>query len=259
MVAAPPKFDPEKLPYQAVWGPYTVVAEKTGDEQFPTQRARVVDARGRTEREVRDERIADVSYPALTGKEPDLRVDAFSGGAHCCSTTYFFTREGGLRNVLIFEGSNGGVNAVKDLNGDGRPEIIASSDALAYFGGLPYAASPWIVMVIGWDGRRYVDQTRRFPERSLKQAAQYKAEFSKALRQKGDMAEDIRRSAAAGYYANSLAAGKGPAEWQWLVARAPTATRKWLEKNRKDLDQTPAVSAGKIRVSQEKILQPQLQ
>lgn len=256
LFTAPPKFDPEKLPYRAAWGSFTVLAEKAGSEEFSPQRARILDSQGQLQREVRDERIADVSYPTLARKGPDLRVDGFSGGAHCCSTTYFFTQEGGLRNVLIFDGNNGGINAVKDLNGDGRAEIIASSDALAYFGGLPYAASPWLIMVIGWDGTRYADQTKRFPERSLKQAAQYRKDFLAALRQKGDTAEDMRRLAAAGYYANSLAAGKGPAEWSWLTAHAPAGTRKWLLKNRKDLLATPAISAGKLRVSQEKILQP---
>jgi hypothetical protein len=256
-LSAPPKFDPEKLPYRAPWGPYTILVEKTVTDELAPQRARILDERGQVVREVRDERIMDVSFPRLAGGAvEDLRVTAFTGGAHCCSTDYFFTREGGVRNLLIFSGRNGGINTLKDLNGDGRPEIIAGFDALAYFGGLSYAASPWMVMVIGWDGQRYADQTRRYPERSRAAAREHQAKFLNALHHRGDFAEDERRSAAAGYYANSLVTGAGPAARSWLLPHLPAATRRWFLGVEKDLKAEALSGASRLRVSQEKVLEP---
>src|SRR5262249_11979550 len=157
-LAAPPKYDEEKLPYRAQWGAYTVLVEKTGKEEFAPERVRILDGSGSVLREIQDQRFIDVSFPELNGGgTPELAVSAFSGGAHCCVTLYYFTQDGGLRNLLIFDAGNSDISDLKDLNGDGRPELIASSDVLAYFGGLSYADSPGLSLVIGWDGARYVD------------------------------------------------------------------------------------------------------
>jgi hypothetical protein len=252
-----PKFDPERLPYRAAWGPYTVVVEKVGAGDWDGERARVLDAGGQVLREVENQRITGVSFRDLTGEgTPDLWLSTFSGGAHCCSTDYFFTREGGLRNLLIFDGRNGGINAIKDLNGDGRPEILAGSDVLAYFADLPYAASPWMPMVIGWEGERYVDQTRRYPDRPRKQGLEYRGDLQKALGQKGELAEQSRRMGAAGYYANALVAGEGTAARAWILQHAPATTRGWLQRNERELRVLAVSGKTKLSTSQERLLRP---
>ena len=255
LTAPPRKYDPEKLPYEATWGPYTVVVEKTGTDDFAPQRLQVRDAHGASLREVRDQRVMAVAFEEFTGSgSPELHVTTLSGGAHCCGKDYVFTHEGGLRNLLIFDGDNGGINAIKDLNGDGRPEILASSDALAYFGDLCYACSPTLKMVIGWDGRRYADQTRRFPADARALAQEYRRDFLKTRHQKGDTAEEMRRMNAAGYYGNALMVGDGPAARRWLLANAPAATRGWLLAHEVDLRRAVSAGAGRIRVSQAKVL-----
>lgn len=255
--APPPKYDEEKLPYRVQWGSYTLLVEKAGKEGFAPERARILDEGGKLLREIRDQRITGIEFPEMNGGgTPELAVEAYSGGAHCCSTQYYFTQDGGLKNLLIFDGRNYGVSELKDLNGDGRVEVIADSDVLAYWHGLSFAGSPSITMVIGWDGSRYVDQTRRYPERSRKEAGQYRSEFLKVLKSKGEGAEDGRRAAAIGYYCNSLAIGEGPAARAWLLARMPTATRRWFLAGEKELRGTIAESRRKIRVSQAAVLKP---
>jgi hypothetical protein len=252
-----PKFDGAKLPYRAQWGPYTVVAEKASTEEFSPHRVRILDGAGKVLREIREQNVIDVSFLEITGTgSPELYVYMHSGGAHCCGTEYYFTREGTLRNLLIYHGDNYSIHGAKDLNGDKRAEVIAGSDVLAYFGGLSYAASPGMVMVLGWDGGKYVDQTARYPERSRNLAKQYRADFLKALKSKDEFAEEMRRSAALGYLANSRVAGDGEIARKWLRERAPTSTWRWLAAHEKEIKESIAAAPAKIRFSQDPVLGP---
>jgi len=256
--AQPGVYKALKLPYRLQWGPYRVAVEevKRGTEE-PYQRVRILDPLGAVLREVQDSQFESVALQEITGGgTPELYLHGYSGGAHCCGMEYYFTRDGGLRNLLVFEGANQEISKVQDLDGDGRPELIAGSDVLAYFGDLPYAASPPLTLVIGWNGSKYADQTRKFPEPVRRQAAIYRAEFMKALPKKDEFAETDRRGAALGYYASLLSIGEEARARTWLMQTAPAATRRWLEENDAEIRRSVAGSARKIRSSQAKVLLP---
>jgi hypothetical protein len=52
-------------------------------------------------------------------------VDAYSGGAHCCALTEIASFNGtGYGVVESYWGNTG--YALRDLDGDGRPELVAS-------------------------------------------------------------------------------------------------------------------------------------
>jgi hypothetical protein len=256
ILLAPAKYDEQKLPYTAPWGPYRVLVESFQRGEESLHRVRILDGEGHPLREVRDARVLAAAFLELTGgRDPELHVSTYTDGAHCCTTDYYFTREGGVRNLLIFDGFNGGVIAAKDLNGDGRPELIASSDTLAYFGGISYAQSPWIRMVIGWDGRRYTDQTRRYPDGSRREVRRYQDAFLATFKQRDQWAEESRRGAAAGSYANALAIGEGAAARRWLMRHAPVITWRWLRENEPKLRAAVAEGRSKIRVSQQTVLE----
>jgi hypothetical protein len=256
LLLAPATYDRDRLPYRAQWGPYRVVVETAKIDDEDRQRVQIFDASGKVLREVRDERILDVAFVELTGTgDPELYVSGYSGGSHCCGTEYYFTHDGGLRNLLIFDAINGGIGRIRDLNRDGRPELTASSDALSYFGNLHYAASPWVQMVIAWDGTRYTDQTRRYPAAARRAARKYRAEFLAALKQHGEDAEERRRGTAAGYYGNALVIGEGVGARQWLLQHAPRTTRQWLLEHEADLREAVAANKRKIRVSQQPVLE----
>ena len=254
----PPKFDADTtLPYRAPWGKYTVVVEKTGNDEFAPQRLRVLDVLGTVVREIQDQKVLLVEFPEMTnGGTPELQVTTHSGGAHCCGTDFIFTQEGGLRNLLTFDGRNYGVRGIKNLGGDARPEILAESDVLAYAGDLPYAASAPVALVIGWDGARYVDQTRRYPQASLARAREFQQIFLKARNKRGEFAETERRSGAGGYWANMEAVGRGAEAQAWLDSRLPASTRAWWRKYKADWRKAVASSSKKIRVSQQRVLRP---
>ncbi len=214
-----PAFAQQALEKMA-WGSYGVRIEQADEVE---KVLRIVKD-GRTQISIRDYDLS-ASLVEITGRPPkDLWVHAFSGGAHCCFTSYLFTQEGGLRNILeLFHGNTG--MEVKDLDGDGRGELVVYRD-YGYFGGLCYACSPVAVEVYRWDGARFYDATLQFPEATNKKAAKYRWECQDALARKADAAE--LEGLALGYWANMLRVGRGAEARRWLLGAMPFEVRRWL-------------------------------
>jgi len=248
------------------WGQYRIFVKKRAGTVFEradpdigiAEHVLIQDKRGRIVREiVASGVIAEVKFVEITGGGlPELLIDTYSGGAHCCSVSYYFTQDGGLRNLLIFVGDDAGPPEPRDLHGDGRPKLVADSDVLAYFEGLCFACSPFVTMVLGWDGKAYRDQTKAYPQVARKSAQEYQAKFLKLLSEPRGRWEGIpgyREGAALGYYANSLVSGGGAAARAWLGKHAPKETREWLLSHEKALRTQLDHSASKIGVRQKRI------
>jgi len=97
--------------------------------------------------------------------EPEVLVDAFTGGAHCCAQTVVWRRGAdGSYAPRVLEWGNGGY-AVRRLDSDARPELVTQDDRFsAAF--TAYAASYAPVRVVRFDAARrsgLVSVTRRFP------------------------------------------------------------------------------------------------
>jgi len=252
-----PNYDPDRLPYQASWGPYTVRVENAGRGDDASQRLRILDRARTTRIEVDDRQIMGVESVSLTGRGSDeLRVTAFTGGAHCCSTDYFFSRREGLRTLLVFTGGNDGINAIRDLDGDGRPEILAGNDALAYTGDLSYAASPHLPLVLAWNGRRFVDRTAHFPRLVEARAREYRNALSKSAGKPGEDARDERRYGAAGYYACMLLLAKGPESARWIRPHLSRDDRSWFQRYQAEARAALAATPGKFRTAQRRVYRP---
>lgn len=96
---------------------------------------------------------------------PDIVVETFSGGAHCCfSTQVFSLRPGGAALILQKPESNVGGN-FEDLNADGVTEFITYDDSFAYQY-CPYAAGVNVKVIMAYDSGqdRYLPASPRFPE-----------------------------------------------------------------------------------------------
>jgi hypothetical protein len=91
-----------------------------------------------------------------------LSFDSFSGGAHCCFTTTIVQLGDTPRTLLQGDFGNGGGFMPDQLDGEGPLELTGSSDLFAYFDDLPYAASPFLPLVLAYDGERYAQATPRF-------------------------------------------------------------------------------------------------
>jgi hypothetical protein len=95
--------------------------------------------------------------------EPEVLVDAYTGGAHCCATTEVFRRDAaGAYAAVGLRWGNAGYE-VRDLDADGRPELVTADDAFAA-AFTAYAASYSPVRIVRFDARRsrLVAVTRRF-------------------------------------------------------------------------------------------------
>jgi hypothetical protein len=95
--------------------------------------------------------------------EPEVIVSLYTRGAHCC----FFAV------IAAFDGTGYRVHEryfgnppfrLRDLDGDGAAEFISHDDRFAYRY-TSYASSVLPVMILGWNGRRMVDKTRKFKRR----------------------------------------------------------------------------------------------
>lgn len=94
--------------------------------------------------------------------DPEVLVDTYSGGAHCCTTGVIFWFDGTTyRHDVHFYGDSG--YQFKDYNGDGKPEIFTDDDRFAYeFAAYAFSFRP--LMLLDWTGHKLVDVTRSFPE-----------------------------------------------------------------------------------------------
>ncbi len=144
--------------------------------------------------------------------EPEIFFDAYSGGAHCCTTTRFYTYRSGTntyRRAPSQYWGNGGYE-VKDLDGDGTLELNGGDDAFAYAFS-SYAASAFPPKIIRYTGdpatgvSKLTDVTRKFPARIRAQAA----ELLKVIRKAKPAPDHEIQGAIAAYVADQYLLGKG--------------------------------------------------
>jgi hypothetical protein len=132
--------------------------------------------------------------------EPEVLVDTFSGGAHCCTTTRVFTWNGtGYASTDI--GWADATYAVKDANGDGHPDLVGQDAGFAY-AFTSYADSAFPPLVRQVDHGKVTDITKQCP-------ALIKANASKLLKalRKASRSQDIRGILGA-YVADQYLLGK---------------------------------------------------
>jgi hypothetical protein len=146
--------------------------------------------------------------------EPEVLVDLYSGGAHCCSMLliYGFDPAVGKYRRLRRDFGNPGYT-LRDADGDGRTEIFTEDDRFSYlFGSYLESARP--LMILRYDGRRTVDVTREFPaevERHSKRILR----LYKQLRREKDL--DLRGVLAAWQADNYLIGPDAAAQgWEYL-------------------------------------------
>jgi subtilisin-like proprotein convertase family protein len=195
------------------------------DSSFERLRLRVVRA-GRTVVDAPLERLgcsdcagyrpSAVRIRDLDGGEPEVLVDLYTGGAHCCATLLVLRYDpaSGTYRPRLFGFGNYGYRLV-DIDGDGLPELSASDERFLYtFTAYVFSAAP--PRIVRYRRGDLVDVTRRFPQVIERSAAELARSFLHRKRPPKDV--DLRAYVAA-YVADRYLLGR-PAEARRALAGA---------------------------------------
>jgi hypothetical protein len=117
------------------------------------------------------------------GGPPDVVLDLFSEGAHCCSIEQVFSFDPGTMTYSRsqYDFGDPGVNLV-DLGHNGRFEFLSANDAFAYTF-TDFAASGLPIQIFQFSGGHFVDVTRDYPTLIAKDAGRWLKAFKSMARQ----------------------------------------------------------------------------
>jgi hypothetical protein len=144
---------------------------------------------------------------------PEVVVETFTGGAHCCLATTTYTWQDQEFNPVYFGYLDGGGGEFKDLNGDGLMEFVTLDNAF-FYSFSSYAGSYPPSVILTYENGEYRDTTPQFIDYLQDTAAGMRftiedPEFSA----RGD-----RNGVLAGYVAQQIRLGQYRQAWQFMLA-----------------------------------------
>jgi hypothetical protein len=156
-------------------------------------------------------------------ERPELATQRFTGGAHCCFTIRVDTMDGPtlLERDL---GNYGGLEA-KELDDEHPNELVGSSDVLAYFSDLPFAATAPVPLVFAFRGGRYVEAAAEFPDEVRKRLADAEKDLRAAI---AGGIDDAIKGMALGVYAHHVLLGDADEALPALEDQVPDDVASWL-------------------------------
>ena len=150
------------------------------------------------------EKGPSVSVVDLDGDgEPEVIVEVFSGGAHCCVFAEIYSYSPSSNGYANFERNFAGGYTLADVNGDRLPEFEAT-DSRFDEAFTAHAASTEPLMILDWRGGKLVDVTRSYPFLS-RQDASFQLRLYRHERRRRDF--DVR-GILASYAADEYLLGK---------------------------------------------------
>jgi hypothetical protein len=125
-------------------------------------------------------RVADLDADG----EPEVLVDLYTGGAHCCVLTRFF-RWDGTRYVGFSRNFADFGYRPQDIGADGTVELV-SGDGRFAFAFASFASSLFPVQIFDLVGGRLADTTARYPAQIRRDADRARRRYRAALRRHGE-------------------------------------------------------------------------
>lgn len=162
--------------------------------------------------------ISPLTGTDITGDGfPNLIIQQYSGGAHCCFSTVIYNLAPGNPTKLLQTQPSNCDAELEDLDGDGVMEIVTCDDLFAYTY-CSYAGSPYVPAILKYDPARpgYVPAGPQFPARYESNVAQYVEQAANA--EPGGMGEwdNTTKCAVLPLVLNYLYAGKPDQAWATL-------------------------------------------
>jgi hypothetical protein len=115
--------------------------------------------------------------------DPDVVLDLYSGGVHCCTVVQVFSFDPGTTTYVKTERVFGDPDAkVVDLGHNGRFEFLTADDSFAY-AFTDYAASGLPIEILTFAGGHFTDVTRSYPKLIAKDAALWLRAFKAQAKQ----------------------------------------------------------------------------
>jgi hypothetical protein len=142
--------------------------------------------------------------------QPNVVLDLYTGGAHCCSVEQVFTFHPGTMTYAQTERNFGDPGArIEDLNHDGHFEFVTADDAFAY-AFTDFAASGLPLQIETFSGSRFQDVTDHYPALIRKDAATWLEAF---------------KGMARGHYADSVGVIAAWAADEYRLGKSAVANR----------------------------------
>jgi hypothetical protein len=135
---------------------------------------------------------------------PEVVINLWSGGMHCCSESWIFT------GVHLAKKTWGHFNPPKlrDADGDGKPEFHGIDTGFAYAWG-SFASSRFPAKVWSYAGGTINDVTRSFPAEVQADMARQYAGYQECLTGENPNRSECVRGALAAYAADGYSLGQG--------------------------------------------------
>jgi hypothetical protein len=115
--------------------------------------------------------------------QPDVVLDLYSGGAHCCWIEQVFSFDPGTMTYVMTQRNFGDPGEeIVDLGHNGRYEFLTGDDTFAYEF-TDFAASGLPIQILTFSGRHFVNVTRHYRKLIDRDAARWMKAFNGMAKQ----------------------------------------------------------------------------
>ncbi|WP_293156658.1 MULTISPECIES: hypothetical protein [unclassified Microcoleus] len=142
--------------------------------------------------------------------EPEIILDVFSGGAHCCTSSLIYRYDARTQKytAIAHRWGNGERYSIEDINRDGYVEFVFRDDRFAYkfasYGGSYYPLQIW-----QYSQGKMTNVTHRYPQAVKNHAAQLWQKYITTKPQ-----SEVGRAILAAYLADKYSLGEGEDGWR---------------------------------------------
>ncbi len=115
--------------------------------------------------------------------QPDVVLDLYSGGAHCCWIEQIFSFDPGTMTYAMTQHDFGDPGEeIVDLRHNGRYEFLTADDSFAYEF-TDFAASGLPIQILTFSDRHFFDVTRQYPKLVARDASRWMKAFKSMAKQ----------------------------------------------------------------------------